>query len=197
MKVKSESEVTQSCPTLSDPMDCSLLGSSVHGIFQARVLEWGAIAFSQLPDKSSFISLSLIHFWERESIRASPGETLLSWLCLESLEKPAYCKEFLLLLWDFSGRSSWPETTPFPGCMSCLNCQGAFVKCEVEFKRVRSGIRRTGFQYSCRTKGSILDWITPRSYDNELGKGKWDLKDPFTPPDGRFSVCCSESPTGS
>ena len=47
MKVKSESEVAQSCPTLSDPMDCSLPGSSVHGIFQARVLEWGAIAFSR------------------------------------------------------------------------------------------------------------------------------------------------------
>jgi len=46
MKVKRESEVAQSCPTLSDPMDCSLPGSSVHGIFQARVLEWGAIAFS-------------------------------------------------------------------------------------------------------------------------------------------------------
>ena len=46
MKVKSESEVAQSCPTLSDPMDYSLSGSSVHGIFQARVLEWGAIAFS-------------------------------------------------------------------------------------------------------------------------------------------------------
>ena len=46
MKVESESEVTQSCLTLSDPMDCSLPGSSVHGIFQARVLEWGAIAFS-------------------------------------------------------------------------------------------------------------------------------------------------------
>ena len=46
MKVKGESEVTQSCPTLSDPMDCSLPGSSVHGIFQASVLEWDAIAFS-------------------------------------------------------------------------------------------------------------------------------------------------------
>ena len=46
MKVKSQSEVAQSCPTLSDPMDCSLRGSSVLGIFQARVLEWGAIAFS-------------------------------------------------------------------------------------------------------------------------------------------------------
>ena len=46
IKVKSESEVTQSCLTLRDPMDCSLPVSSVHGIFQARVLEWGAIAFS-------------------------------------------------------------------------------------------------------------------------------------------------------
>ena len=45
MKVKSQNEVTQSCPTLSDLMDCSPPGSSVHGIFQARVLEWGAIAF--------------------------------------------------------------------------------------------------------------------------------------------------------
>ena len=47
MKVKSESEVAQLCPTLSDPMDCSLPGASVHGIFQAGVLEWGAIAFSE------------------------------------------------------------------------------------------------------------------------------------------------------
>jgi len=46
MKMKSESEVAQSCPTLSDLMNCSLPGSSDHGIFQARVLEWGAIAFS-------------------------------------------------------------------------------------------------------------------------------------------------------
>ena len=48
MRVKSESEVAQSCPTLSDRMDCSPPGSSVHGIFQARVLEWGAIAFSNI-----------------------------------------------------------------------------------------------------------------------------------------------------
>ena len=46
MKVKSESEVAQLCPTLHDPMDCSLPGSSIHGIFQARVLEWVAISFS-------------------------------------------------------------------------------------------------------------------------------------------------------
>ena len=47
MKVKSEGEVAQSCLTLSDPLDCSLLGSSIHGIYQARVLEWGAITFSE------------------------------------------------------------------------------------------------------------------------------------------------------
>ena len=55
MKVKSESEVTQSCPTLSDPMDCSLPGSSAHGIFQARALEWGAIAFSDPSPWLGFI----------------------------------------------------------------------------------------------------------------------------------------------
>ena len=52
MKVKSVSEVSQSCLTLSDPMDCSLPGSSIHGIFQARVLEWGAIAFSRRSNQS-------------------------------------------------------------------------------------------------------------------------------------------------
>ena len=52
MKVKSESEVAQSCPTLSDPKDCRIPGSSVHGIFQARVLEWVAIAFSALTHSS-------------------------------------------------------------------------------------------------------------------------------------------------
>ena len=50
MQVKRESKVAQSCPTLCDPMDCSLLGSSVHGSFQSRVLEWGAIAFSAILD---------------------------------------------------------------------------------------------------------------------------------------------------
>ena len=52
MKVKSESEVAQLCPTLSDPMDRSLPGSSIHGIFQATVLEWDAIAFSDIHIKS-------------------------------------------------------------------------------------------------------------------------------------------------
>ena len=58
MKVKSEREVSQSYLTLSDPVDCSLPGSSIHGIFQARVLEWGAIAFSVIVIRSILIILS-------------------------------------------------------------------------------------------------------------------------------------------
>ena len=58
MKVKSENELTESCPTLSDPMDCSPPGSSIHGIFQARVLEWGAIAFSDSIDLYIYLVFS-------------------------------------------------------------------------------------------------------------------------------------------
>ena len=74
MKVKSESEVTQSCLTLSDPMDCSPLGSSLYGIFQARVLEWGAIAFSTAPLYSTFNKtarlalLNLLHIWDSPAV---------------------------------------------------------------------------------------------------------------------------------
>ena len=57
MKVKSESEVAQLCLTLRDPMDCSLPGSSAHGIFQAKVLDWGDIAFSATSDWESLIPI--------------------------------------------------------------------------------------------------------------------------------------------
>ena len=60
--MKSENEVAQSCPTLSDLMDGSLPGSSVHGIFQARVLEWGAIAFS---DRSGYLILNVFIYYIR------------------------------------------------------------------------------------------------------------------------------------
>ena len=59
MKVKSESEDIQSCPTLSDPMDCSAPGSPIHGIFQARVLEWGAIAFSEICLLQTFMFFNI------------------------------------------------------------------------------------------------------------------------------------------
>ena len=70
MKVKSESEVAQSCPTLHDPMDCSPPGSSVHGIFQARVLKWGAIALKyndiKLTHLPYTISQNYVEDWEIE-----------------------------------------------------------------------------------------------------------------------------------
>ena len=67
MKVKSESELTQSCPTLSDSMDCSLPDSSIHEIFQARVLEWGAIAFSgSLALTSSIFSYFTYTFLKKQ-----------------------------------------------------------------------------------------------------------------------------------
>ena len=79
-KVKSKSEVAQSCPTLSEPMDCSLPGSSIHGIFQARVLEWGAIAFSKL--------ICRVHHekhwvgWKKHKLESRlPGEISITQIC--------------------------------------------------------------------------------------------------------------------
>jgi len=81
MKVKRESEVTQSCSTLSDPMDCRLPGSSIHGIFQARVLEWVAIAFSVsihiILEKKGF-SLSSASFPNNEQFMGKMLELCLS-----------------------------------------------------------------------------------------------------------------------
>ena len=92
MKVKSESEVAQSCPTPSDPVDCSPPGSSIHGICQARVLEWVATAFSEMNTrciKSVLIRLPFCQALERLfTITSSyPGEgngTPLQYSCLEN-----------------------------------------------------------------------------------------------------------------
>ena len=74
MKVKSESEVAQSCPTLSDPMDCSLPGSSVHGIFQARVLEWDTIAVDVI---SNCAFVKIIAMWTRVRFQNILGKGIL------------------------------------------------------------------------------------------------------------------------
>ena len=68
VKVKSESEVAQSCPTLRDPMDCSLPGSSVHGICQARVLEWVAIAFSAMQETQVLSQILTRRKWQEEEM---------------------------------------------------------------------------------------------------------------------------------
>ena len=85
MKVKSESEVAQLCPTLSDPMNCSLPGSSIHGILQARILEWGAIAFSKVWKRKVKVK-SLSHVW----LLATP------WTAAYQAHRP----------WDFLGKST-------------------------------------------------------------------------------------------
>ena len=72
MKVKSESEVAQSSPTLPDPMDCSLPGSSVHGIFQARILEWVAVAFSKNTGVGSHSLLQGIFLIQGSNLESPP-----------------------------------------------------------------------------------------------------------------------------
>ena len=108
MKVKSESEVAQSCLTLRDPMDCSLPGSSVHGIFQARVLEWGAIAFfgpKLLADSKSKVVI------QRKELLYSLFVSFIVFSRLRGRDKSrpeglgAYglINWFYLKLWKFSG----------------------------------------------------------------------------------------------
>ena len=91
MKVKSESEVAQLCPTVSDPMDCSLPGSSIHGIFQARVLEWGAIAFSishiRVFSNESVLCIRWPMYWSFSfSINPSSGYSRLIFFRIDWLD---------------------------------------------------------------------------------------------------------------
>ena len=82
-KVKSEREVAQSCPTFSDPMDCSLPGSSIHGIFQARVLEWGAMAFSVKCRVTGFMKLLTgMVLSERNGHKSKQGEQSIEYRML-------------------------------------------------------------------------------------------------------------------
>ena len=101
MKVKSESEDTQLYPTLSDPMDCSRPGSSVHGIFQARVLEWVAIAFSiriglSLTYSFSFFLLSLLMFQTRTHTRARTHIHLSHFLKPSALSQLTYTRPSIM-----------------------------------------------------------------------------------------------------
>ena len=100
MKVESESEVAQSCPTLCDPVDCSLPGSSVHGIFQARVLEWGATAFSIKMDRGSF--------FPKEDIKIVKRHMKICSISLKSSQKckskPQWDNTLQTLQWVLSER---------------------------------------------------------------------------------------------
>ena len=105
MKGKSENEIAQSYPTLRNPMDCSLPGSSVHGIFQARVLEWGAIAFSTWYPRG-FQKSSLMEM--RTDMNGSP---LTVYVCVhsvvsDSLQTHGLYPARLLCSWDFPGKNT-------------------------------------------------------------------------------------------
>ena len=93
MKVKSEREVAQSCPTLCHPMDCSPPGSSIHGIFQARVLEWGATAFSDSP-----ANFHLTYCYLCVCAKSLHCVCLFVTLCITSSQ--------LLCPWDFPGKNT-------------------------------------------------------------------------------------------
>ena len=107
MKVKSESEVAQSCPTLCDPMDCSLPGSSVLGIFQARILKWGAIAFSVYISEVIDIiyRVSLMAQWVRNLLAMQ--ETQIRSLGQEDLLEKRMATHSSILAW----RIPWTDLT--------------------------------------------------------------------------------------
>ena len=105
---ESESEVAQSCLTLCDPMDCSRPGSSIHGIFQARVLEWGAIFFSsgssQLRDRTQVSRIS----GRRVTVGATRGAMTMKVECSASILKPRYRIILLSMLSFLVMMPNWP-----------------------------------------------------------------------------------------
>ena len=103
MKVKSESEVAQSCPTPSDPMDCSPPGSSVHGIFQARVLEWGAIAFSSLPAHNCRVTVDGADSLAWTTLVSTSAQLDLSTVCVHL----AFCSRRPSVWTDSLRRTTW------------------------------------------------------------------------------------------
>ena len=111
MKVKSESEVTQSYRTLSDPMDCSLPGSSAHGIFQARVLEWGAIAFSDREVKSpQSHTMRKWTSWELGSLASEstlPLQSLFKIFSSGKWHSKIYKVYLISLLWMLKEVNNW------------------------------------------------------------------------------------------
>ena len=118
MNVKSESEVAQSCLTLRNPMDCSLPGSSVHGIFQVRVLEWGAIAFSSQASLSITNSWSLLKFMSIEPVMPS-NHLVLG--CCSLLFLPSIIPSIRVFSNESALRIRWPKYWSFSFIISPSN----------------------------------------------------------------------------
>ena len=160
MKVKSESEVAQSCPTLSDPIDYSPPGSSVHGIFQARVLEWGAIAFSasNATEVQSLLS-SLKKVCQKKKKKKKreafvkrschfPLGTVTSGVgqeCLFPSEQVCYCFSILINTiwegWIFSGLQPGQWKNPLPWAPFLVH-RAVFCSFLLGFPNPRGGPRR-------------------------------------------------------
>ena len=137
MKVKSESEVAQSSPTLSNLMDCSLPGSSIHGIFQARVLEWGAIAFSDATVKSCQIchEWMALFFYLIQCLPYVSIKLYLMWLqfhpLLQSITKHSLFLQFLM---STPKMIIWLVTNP----PFLKDITGGVIKCFTESKYIMS-----------------------------------------------------------
>ena len=129
MKVKSESEVAQSCPTLCDPTDCSLPGSSVHGIFQARVLEWGAIMSQIIPHVMELILLIeipssclpiLYPFSAYQSVLAQDEQLRRVVCCINEAKEKVWAFSELLSLTGWKKLASYPRNCIYPrGTVHC------------------------------------------------------------------------------
>ena len=122
MKVKSESEVAQACPTLSNPMDYSPPGSSIHGIFQARVLEWGAIAFSHRLGFIKYLVIFFLHSLTTETcvtmlLKAYSRQETRVWpMGQEDSMETGIATHFSILAW----RIPWTEE---PGGLQSMGSQ--------------------------------------------------------------------------
>ena len=129
IKVKSESEVAQSCPTLSDPMDCSLPASSIHGIFQARVLEWGTIAFSEIVYldyiKSVLLRISLnLKLFNEGNIKWNK-HNLFSTLCRTKYKLKWYQLSLIIFFFIFNSPTQYSfcsEKTAFQYLFFFFHC---------------------------------------------------------------------------
>ena len=117
VKVKSESEVAQSCPTLSDPMDCSPPGSSVHGIFQARALEWGVTAFSCVQPYYGGFSCCGAQAIGRAGFRSCGSQALE-----HGLNNCGALAEWLCGRWDLPGSEIEPMSHELASGVFCCCC---------------------------------------------------------------------------
>ena len=139
MKVKRESEVAQSCPTLCDPTDCSLPGSSAHGIFQARVLEWGAIMSQIIPHVMELILLMeipfsscfpiLYPFFAYQSILAQDEQLRQVVCCINEAKEKVWAFSELLSLTGWKKLPSYPRNCIYPrgtgqGSLACCGSWG-------------------------------------------------------------------------